>query len=448
MSPEVQSEAAPENLEEFKGRTDAPFDVIQKGETLAKYPLSFSRKLKDNWDKACKLMDWKVAGAAPDWHFFEVAKDPVAVVKTLQNKIVEKGGTLPKYGVDGKFGSETEKGLAAALVPVETATTRGLGPVDKNHPAETSSLPRNPEAEKALAREKMKEAIDAMPKVEARLDAAGLSLDKHDLEKFSDNGVMMSYQTRAKGFREGVMEKDPRLKPLGKLVDAVIPIVESEVKKIDLSKINSFEDIVRTLEGSMKGLESKMDALRDLVSEKELEEVIKNVKMEELLVFAISAFNEMAVIIVNHFAKDKANLERVGKILLDESMLILKKAGIDVDQSSGRITVRDLNPPPEAVKTSHEIEISYKGKEVLIDPDTLTIQVGDKKAHLVVPTGAEVKSVKLAPNGDLILTAGAGALMIDNTIAKADLEKYFDKIAAAPSGSSIDLGSGATLQVA
>ena len=55
-------------------------------------------------------------GEAPlDWNFFRVAKDPLAVVNSIQEKILANGGELPRFGVDGKFGSETEAGLNDAI---------------------------------------------------------------------------------------------------------------------------------------------------------------------------------------------------------------------------------------------------------------------------------------------------------------------------------------------
>lgn len=96
-------------LEQFKGSADAPFEVVEKGEGLKEYPSDFSRQLKANWREACQLMNWKSRGKQPDWQFFLVAKDPFGLVSSIQKKIIENGGSLEKYGVDGKFGPETKK---------------------------------------------------------------------------------------------------------------------------------------------------------------------------------------------------------------------------------------------------------------------------------------------------------------------------------------------------
>lgn len=451
----LETSNATPDLEAFKENSAAPFETVKKNELPTPYPKVFSALLKSNWEKACKLMEWKKDTKTPEWSFFEVAKDPVEVVKSIQNKIVEKGGVLPKYGVDGKFGPETQEALEK-VSKVEVLPS----PKPKDQPEKEKTSPAKPSeaAERALLQKKMREAMDAMPKVEARLESAGIKPDKDVWEKGVSDLDLMNYQGKAKKLRESAMEEEPLLKPLGPLVDSIIPTVEAAVEKIDLSKINSLEDLTHAVGALEKDLSAKMDAYKDTLSEAKVKEIMENAKMESLLTFFLSAFYEMAMVLVNHFSKDKENLKRIVEMLMKEfepvARKIARQSGTPFpDEPKVDIQVRDLNPktatptPHEFAQGEADLKMDYRGQPVLMNLPTKSIYIGDKKAHLVLPSGVDLKSAQTQPNGDLTLQVGIGDFTQEKVISKADLDIYFEKILSGTE-KHIDLGSGASLGVA
>ncbi len=306
------SESSNSILEGFKENPTAPFETVKKGEKTADYPYAFLNKLRTNWTSVCQLMDWKQNGKNLDWNFFEVASEPSQVVMDIQSKILEKGGNLPKYGVDGKFGNETLKALTEIVVKIQQPDTKRL-----------ESKPISPEVKEAKFKEGVRRLMEVLPAIEARLEKAGLKVDKNWLRdpNLSDADIA-EYQTRAWKFREEMVTADPRLKPLNDLLQAAIPDIEKGVAGIDLSKINSARDFFGVMGKMAEGLEAKEKIYKGKIDEKLLEESMKEKEsMENLMTLFISFTSEMSILVARPFLNDKVNAERITEILKNEFLI-------------------------------------------------------------------------------------------------------------------------------
>ncbi|MBI2638432.1 hypothetical protein HYW83_02475 [Candidatus Peregrinibacteria bacterium] len=465
------SDEASSGLEAFKGNADAPFETVGKNEEPPTYPYTFLNKLKTSWSKVCDLMDWEKAAQPVDWNFFRVSRNPFVVVTSIQKKILENGGSLPSYGVDGKFGSETQGALndlmakrdesttARAQVDVAadlTATASSqLDRVGRTEAVSAGKLERRGSMNR-LMQQKMREMFDALPRIEARLEAAGLDIDRDWLKdpNFSDADVI-GFQTRAMEFREDLITKEPRLEPLNRLVQKLIPEIETEIRKIDLAKINSMEDLVRVIGELGKTLEAKMDSMKDVLSDEKMEELIREVDIEVLMAFFMASFNELAVLMARYFKENKQNFERIMKIFEDEFLVHVRPkvekalggARIDAD-----VFVRDLPPNWHELVlrgpvSSGTLEFSKEGRSVVLNLDDLTLKVGDKTARLNLPESVTLDSIQAQVDGSIVLNASLNGFSGRQVLSRTDLDSYLSKIAGVDRGERIDIGKGAYLQV-
>ena len=82
--------------------------------------------------------------------------------------------------------------------------------------------------------------VSVMPKVAERLKVSNLIPDKEFLENpnFGEHDVI-EFQTRAMKFREELIVQEPRLKPLEKLANKIVPIIEAEIKKSTFHKLKA-----------------------------------------------------------------------------------------------------------------------------------------------------------------------------------------------------------------
>lgn len=334
---------APVALESFKGNSDAPFETVGKNEELPKYPYTSLNKLRSSWTNVCDFMNWKKGGQPVDWNFLRVSKNPFDVVTSIQEKILAEGGSLPRYGVDGKFGDETQGALNDVMskkakivrAQAQTDVVADLTPTASLHPDHVLSQEAVPVGKvegkgsiDRLIQQKMREMFDALPRIEARLEAAGLDVDRDWLKdsNFSDADVI-GFQTRAMEFRENLITEEPRLEPLNRLARGLIPEIETEIRKIDLAKINSMEDLIRALGELGKAIEAKMDSMKDVLSDEKMGEMIREIDIELLMAFFMASFNELAVLLAGYFKENKQNFERIMKFFEDEFLFAPKAKG-------------------------------------------------------------------------------------------------------------------------
>lgn len=454
-------------LEAFKGTLDAPFETVGKDEELPSYPNTFLNQLRSNWTKVCDFMSWKKGEQVVDWNFFKVSKNPFGVVTSIQEKILAEGGSLPRYGTDGKFGPETQDALNDVLSK-EAIKSRAQVDVAAHLTAATSRSDRvtetkvvgDREGERGrsmdrLMQQKMRGMFDAVPRIEARLQVAGLDIDRDWLKdpNFSDADVI-EFQTRAMEFREDLVTKEPMLEPLNRFVRGIIPEIETEIRKIDLAKINSMEDLMRVIGELGKTLEAKMDSMKDVLSDEKMEELIREVDIEVLMSFFMASFNEFAVLMAKYFKENKQNFERIMKIFEDEFLVhvrpkveeALKDARIDTD-----VLVRELPTNwPELVimgpLSSGTLEFTKDGRPVVLNLNDLTLKVGDKTAQLVLPEGVKLDSVQALFDGSVALNASLSGFSGRQVLSRTDLDSYLGKVYKASSGDRIDIGRGAYLQ--
>lgn len=466
---EPSGDEALSELEAFKGNPDAPFETVGKNEEPPKYPRTFLNKLKASWSKVCDLMDWKKVEEPTDWSFFRVSRNPFGVVTSIQENILAQGGRLRSHGVDGKFGPETLSALNYVMEKrALTSTTRHAQLVVA---ADVAATPRplaraaEPEAVSAgkvekresmdrLMRQKMGEMINAMPRIEARLKSAGLDIDRDWLKdpNFSDANVV-EFQTRAMEFRENLIVKEPRLEPLNRIVKELFPAVEAEIRKIDLSKINSMEDLMRTIEGLGKTLETEMESMKDILSDEEMEELIREVDIEVLMSFFMTLFQELAVVMAGYFKENEQNFERIMKIFEDEFLVHVRpKVQKAMEDARIDILVRELPPNWHELVlrgfvSSGTLEFSKEGRSIVLNLDDLTLKVGDKTAKLVLPESVALDSVQAQFDGSIALNASLSGFSGRQVLSRTDLDSYLSKIDGADRGDRIDIGRGAYLQV-
>lgn len=315
-------------LESFKGNPDAPFETVGKNEDSPSYPHIFLNKLGASWSRVCDLMAWEKADQPADWNFFRVSKDPFEVVTLIQKKILAEGGSLPNYDVDGKFGPETQGALNDVMskkteilktrIQVDVAT-------DLTDTADVATeADQEPVWMDKFIQEKRGEMIAALPRIEASLQAAGLNIysDWFEDPNFSDIDVL-EFQMRAREFREGLVAQEPRLEPLNRVVPEVIQILKAKIKKIDLTKINSMEELTNAMEKLSKDPEVKIN-LKNVLSNEEMEELFSEVDFEVLMSFVMSLFQEFTVIMAGYFKKNEQDFERIMKILEDEFLIYVR----------------------------------------------------------------------------------------------------------------------------
>ncbi len=441
--PEIETAST---LEEFKENKDAPFETVKKGETPPDYPYAFFNKIRANWSKVCELMNWKKGEAPLDWNFFRVAKDPLAVVNSIQEKILANGGELPRFGVDGKFGSETEAGLNDAISGKGEVPKMGRGVIAEMF-EEGEKIEPSPDGKQI--KDKFQEMVSVMPKVAERLKVSNLIPDKEFLENpnFGEHDVI-EFQTRAMKFREELIVQEPRLKPLEKLANKIVPIIEAEIKKIDVSQIKSKADLFKVLEKLGQALGPQIDSLKDVISEEELKKIMLEVDSEVLGSFIGSVFSELAVVMAGYFKGNEENFKRIVELFKNELLLKAenKPEPVKFDE--------DLHLPAEwndlvkkGLISSGSVEFTREGKPVILNIDDLTLKVGEKTAKLTLPYGAKLDSVEALRNGSFALDASVGGFYSSKILSATQLNSYLDKVATASAGEKIDLGNEAYLEL-
>ncbi len=194
-------------------------------------------------------------------------------------------------------------------------------PVVRAVPAnEVSPNSEDREALKNLMRKRFAEVVEKMPKIEARMKAAGLDmdLDKNSLEnlKMSDANIA-AFQNRTREFRKKLIAEEPGIKPFGAFVDKVIPEMENAISKIDLTKIQTKAELVQALQP----LKSIVDSHQDIVSEKEAEKIIESVDVEVLMAFVLATVQEVAVLGLRYVQNNQQDAERIMRLIQSENWL-------------------------------------------------------------------------------------------------------------------------------
>lgn len=203
--PEGSSVENPESNRDTLARDlQSPFALREPTEKSKEYPAVFMQSLTNNWEDVCTLMDWKKDGQAVNISTFNLAKDPMKVVQSIQAAIVAKGGKLDKYGQDGKFGSETETGLKQALAPAPTLS---------------AAAPIEP-------------AMEVPSRLGSVEDRAWQRLGEASLNVRSPNAK--DFQARSRAFRETLGKQDPLLAKFVPYANELVQTVEVELEKISV----------------------------------------------------------------------------------------------------------------------------------------------------------------------------------------------------------------------
>lgn len=445
------------DLEQFKGSPDAPFETVAKGEKTNDYPAAFTLKLKENWSKVCKLMGWEKSDKPVDWKFFKVAKDPFKVVTSIQEKLVSKGGLLPKYGVDGKFGTETGRVLNEVSARQKEAAEQTLPTSPQPKEVEAPmSVEEKSDGKQELIRKKMHEILDAVPKTEARLKAAGLDIDQAWLSRpdFSNEDVA-EYQSRAMRLREGIVNEDPRLGSLNQLMAVLITDAEQEIKDIDFSKIETTEDFLRVFSDLGGGIEKKLNDSVVLNNEKD-DHFLWNQNMELVLTLIGSCILELGVLVYKHVKGDKKNCERLTEILKNEFLISPEKSpkneGVIKQESEVHVSVTELPANwaelvEKGAVASGRLEFYREDKSVIFDMDTHTIKIGSKSAQLRLHEGVTLKSIQAMPGGGIALNTEVGGLTTSQKISRSELNGDLDLIVDTPEGRLLEVRRGVFLVI-
>lgn len=369
-----------------------------------------------------------------------------------------EGGALPRYGVDGKFGSETQ-GALVDVVTEKDATERVQARVD-SRPLDRVREPEAVSAAKIergnsmdrLMQEKMGEMIDAMPRIEARLAAAGLDIDRDWLRSsdFSEEKVL-EFRTRAMSFREELIEEEPRLGPLNRVVNVLIPVVEEEMSKIDLTKINSMEDLMRAIEELVKAIDSRIDFTNVDLSEEDMEKLIREVDIELLMSFFMASFNELQVLMAKYFNENEQSFKRIMQMFEDEFLVHIRPK-VEESLRQARVDVYQLPTGWDALMLSGPVssgtfEFMADDRLVVLNVNDLSLKVGDKAAQLVLPQGVKLDSVEASFDRSVALNASLGDFSGRQVLSRTDLDFYLDKVYNASPGERIDIGKGAYIQV-
>lgn len=295
--------------------------------------------------------------------------------------------------------------------------------VPKVQPVQPVKIPsRQPDAAKKgreeLMKEKMHEMIDAMPKVEERLEAAGLTLGQFENEVELTDADLAEYQTKAMNFRESLVTEEPRLAPLKEIVDGLTLIFEAEVAKIDLSDVNSVEDLFRELRGLGHAIEVELKKREGNFSESRMETLMQGVNMEVFMAFFMSVIREYSYILMKFFSKNKENLTRLGQLFRQELLV------------PTRSSVTTVRTAPEMATGSNERwtrlmehgpyqsgRIELPGRyNVVVDLDQKIIGVGAKKATITLPEGMNFHSIQFLPHDSLVLTVTANDGRLKQTV--------------------------------
>lgn len=453
-------------LEAFKDKIKAPFAVVDKGVEPPLYSFKFSKNVRSNWTEICKLMDWNgEAQEVPDYNYFRVAENPVDLVKQIQEKILQEGGGLPRFGTDGLFGPETQEalrsvitsqsGVAVDSAPIEEAPVLSSGALTTREGKREIRDPME-----VLMQERLGEMVEVLPRIETRLNAAGLDLDSDFLRSSSfSTAEVASYQSRAMEFRESMVLEEPRLKPLNEAANVLIPVLEVEIKKIDLSKIHSMEDLMVTIEQFIKSLESKLKtelvSLSDTLNEEEMNALIRDGDLEVVMSFFMAVFQEFAVIMAGYFKENEQNFERIVKIFEDEYLVQIRPK---LDEALSDVRVREIVPESNTYpswedlveageQVSGHFQFENPTDQLSFDLTSGELWVNGTVARLNLPEPATLYSLRANKDGSLTIKADLGLTMIEQQVSKEDLADLFTKLNSASVGESVNLSRGVSFSI-
>lgn len=451
------------SLDDFKGNTDAPFEVVNKNEVPPTYPYAFLNKVKRNWSKICQLMEWEKEGQHISEKFFMVARDPFAVVKSIQNKMIERGGKLSKYGTDGKFGKETEEALQEIIKPQNTIP---LDVLPTKFASETSRPISEKEKEdnKKLDLELFASFFDSLDKIDKRLEEAGLKYIKKDSTENSDitEADIVAYQTRGMQFREQLVTQEPRLKPLCQIGEKLIAAIEEIAQHIDVTKIKTKADIEKIIKEMSEHIGKQLDSHQNILKDKELEKLLKEVDRELLMTLFMEIMCEVEVIMSYKFA----SIEKDHK--LDGFGMIKNEASFDrppssIDSPSEvkiNVTTLPTNWQDLVDKSPFKkgpIEFQYQHETVTIkffsstelNRNDIRIWIGNKFADLSLPSNVTIDSLEALPDGGVKINIRPldQSNIFQKTLSRKDFETILDKIKNASPKDRIDIGEGAYFTV-
>ncbi len=445
--------------EDFKAATDAPFETVAKNEEPPTYPYNFYNRLKSRWPKVCKLMNWEKEGQAINWKYFEVSKNPFSVVQTIQDAILKQGGSLPKHGTDGKFGPETQDALDFVSNNQEQLTDNTQGQSIDLNVDPSNALPEDITVDKEsiewLMRKKMLAILEVMPQVNKTLEAKNLDIDINLLKSPTFDEIdVTEFQTRAMQFREELLAETPQLALLNSLVNELIPVFESELKKVDLANISSAEDLMRTIMDLGKKLEPNLKS----IAPEEAKMLIEKIDAKTLMSFFMASFNELVTLTAGHFKNDAANFERIIQSI--ESKFIVSALPSSEEQTDSTPNEAFEPSPLKQESKSNWQDIVNKGpvsfgtvefvkneQPVTLNLDEMTLTVDKKVAKIVLPAGATLKSVQAFDDGSVVLQASLFGFSKEKVLSNDALNSTLAQINGASSGDTIDIGEGAYLEI-
>ncbi len=449
------SEGPLESRAALLANVDIPFETIPPGESLVKYTEVFARFVEKNWAQVCELMDWKKEGEALNYSIFNLAKDPTELVRTIQAKILDAGGTLPKYGVDGKFGQETETGLKAALAPDAPVATAEL--------KESVEEPAPPEAKIEGAKRdlgRFELLLEPIGKAERRLEAAGLRVKDFASQTMTPEFVS-DYRQKARAFRESLGRENPLLAKVTAAANQAVDILTEEIKKVDFSKIKTVEDLIRWAQEFTQTLEAKFKTIQEpkltTDEEKEVQTMMEDFKefknldrLELPMAFILSLVGEVAVIAAEHFQKNREGIEALAQVLKKEYFLSsLDRPAQFESNPPGRSNLDAIIPTFQDSGTKEAGSVYYgllnengQQKSLSFDLDSGSVVIGDKEgkkqkeAKIILPAGAELVRLQTKPNGSVEVTGSLGGFEQTFTISALELSFFFRKVNAGESGTA------------
>ncbi len=449
-----------EDREALIAGVTVPFETIALGETLKKYPEVFARFVERNWAQVCELMDWKKDGEALNYSIFKLAKDPAELVKTIQTKIIETGGALPKYGVDGKFGQETETGLKAALKPDTLVATAAKPKEPAEEPSDRLDAPevKLEAAKRDLG--KFQLLLEPIGKAERRLEAAGLRVKDLASQAMTPEFVS-DYRKKARSFRETLGRENPLLAKVTAAANQAVDILSEEIKKVDFSKIKTVEDLIRWTQEFTQTLEAKFKTIQEpkltTDEEKEVQTMMEDFKefknldrLELPMAFILSLVGEVAVIATEHFQKNKEGIEALAQLLKKEYFLSTLDSPDRLDSNPfGRSnldaiipTFQDSGPKETGSVYYGLLNENGQQKSLSFDLDNGSAVIGDrewkklKEAKIILPAGTELVRLQTKSNGSIEVTGSLGGLEQAFTISALELSFFFQKVNAGESGTA------------
>jgi hypothetical protein len=326
-----QVDESQDTLEPLKGDIYAHFPVVEKGEELIVYKEVFAEMLKDDWENACILMNWvDLDGNPVTWEHFLVSSNPEEVVSDIQEGILEEGGKLPKYGMDGKFGAETSAALNELINP---ALATALDDVDEtlrsfdSDDSFDSYSDLSPEEIEKNQRMQQKFISVLDPAVHdaasARMEEAGLQMDLasnyEDLDLSSE--AVQKYREDSRVFRRALILEEPSLAKVEEVGNEVILILERTLDQIDFSKINTAEDLEEIVENLAPQLEEDINALDENFDEDLITDAILDAEPEILLAYISSFVGEVGYLALSEIDMDGSSPDELMRVIVNESLI-------------------------------------------------------------------------------------------------------------------------------